>query len=389
MKFYYFLPVAVIFLAHCSPKKEADGPPPPMPVQVAHPVLKTVAISETYTGRFSAIEEVNLQARVSGYLESVHFVEGQKINKGDLMFRIDPRVFDAGLSRAEAVQKQATARLGLAESGLARADSLVKKNAVSREEFDTRESEVAQAQADLLAAEAGLRTARLDLEFADVHAPITGIAGRFNITVGNYISGGNANATILTTIVPHHPIYCNFEVDERRVLQFNRLLLDSPEGGRGGGQSKVEIAVSDRDKFEFEGQIDFSENQLDRQTATLQIRAKVNNENEFLTPGLFARVRVPIGEPAERLLVQDAALGFDQSKRFAWILKPDNSVERRFVETGALEEGLRVITEGIGKDDLIAISGIQLLRPGAPLQPTTVPMIATEGDGETKEAPAK
>lgn len=370
------LTLPLLALCQCGSDKKADGPPPAMPVSVAHPVLKTIALTETYTGRFTPIEEVDLQARVSGYLESAHFTEGQKIEKGDLMFRIDPRIFDAALSRAEAGQKQAVARLGLAESNFATSQKLVKQSAVSREEFNTRESELAGANADLLAAEATLRTAKLDREFADVHAPITGIAGRFNVTVGNFVSGGTANATQLTTIVPHDPIYCNFEVDERRVLEFTRMFFEGKAGGREGQQMKVEIAVSDRDEFEFQGVVDYAENQLDRQTATLQIRAKVENNNEFLTPGLFARVRVPIGDPTERLLVKDAALGFDQDKRFAWIMKPDNTVEKRFVETGTLDGDMRIITGGIEKQELIAISGIQMLRPGMPFAPTTVPMVA-------------
>jgi len=373
----YLLTLPLLLLCQCKPgdKQTAGGPPPAMPVQVAHPITRTVALTETYTGRFTPIEEVDLQARVSGYLESVHFTEGQKIEKGDLMFSIDPRLFDAALSRAEAIQKQTVARLDLAKSSLSRSEKLVSQNAVSKEEFDIKESELAQAEADLLAAEAGLRTARLDREFADVHAPITGIAGRFNVTVGNFVTGGMAGATRLTTIVPHDPIYCNFEVDERRVLEFTRMFFEGKSGGREGEQLKVDIAVSDKDEFEFHGVVDYTENQLDRQTATLRIRAKVENENEFLTPGLFARVRVPIGEPAERLLVNDAALGFDQDKRFAWVLKEDNTVEKRYVETGTLEGDLRIITGGVEKDELIAISGIQLLRPQFPLAPTTVLMI--------------
>lgn len=370
----HLIPFALLALTQCSSDKQDAGPPPAMPVQVAHPVSKTVALTETYTGRFTPVEEVDLQARVSGYLESVHFTEGQKVEKGDLMFRIDPRVFDAALSRAEAMQKQATARLGLAESNFATSEKLVKQSAVSREEFNTRESELVQAQADLLAAEANLRSARLDREFADIHAPISGIAGRFNVTVGNFISGGSAGATLLTTIVPHNPIYCTFEMDERRVLQFTRLFFEGQSGGRDGKQSEVEIAVSDRDEFGFRGVINFAENQLDPNTATLQIRAKVDNKDEFLTPGLFARVRVPVGEPTERLLVRDAALGFDQDKRFAWVLKKDNTVERRYVETGSLEGAMRIVTGGVERDELIAISGIQLLRPEIPLEPTTVPM---------------
>ena len=379
----YLIPFAFLALTQCkSDKQAADGAPPPMPVQFANPVSKTVALTETYTGRFTPVEEVDLQARVSGYLESVHFTEGQKVEKGALMFRIDPRVFDAALSRAEAMQKQAVARLGLAESNFSTSDKLVKQGAVSREEFNTRESELTQAKADLLAAEANLRSARLDREFADIHAPISGVAGRFNVTAGNFISGGNAAATLLTTIVPHNPIHCTFEVDERRVLQFTRLFFEGKAGGREGKQSEVEIAVSDRDEFEYKGVINFAENQLDRNTATLQIRAKVENANEFLTPGLFARVRVPVGEPTERLLVRDAALGFDQDKRFAWVLKKDNTVERRYVEAGPLDGDMRIITGGINADEQIAVSGIQLLRPQVPLAPTTVPMVAAEATQE-------
>ncbi|MES2981649.1 MAG: efflux RND transporter periplasmic adaptor subunit [Verrucomicrobiota bacterium] len=370
----FILLLTTLLLTQCKPKEEAAGAPPAMPVEVAIPETKTIALKETYTGRFSPVEEVKLQARVSGYLESVHFKEGQKINKGDLMFRIDPRVFDASQTRAEAVQKQALAKLDLAKSTLKRAENLVSQNAISKEEFDTRKSELAQAEADLLVAEADLRSAKLEREFADVQAPISGIAGSFNVTVGNFINGGTSGATPLTSIVPHHPIYCHFEVDERRVLQMTRMFIEGKSNGREGSNTPVEIALSDRDDFDFKGVINFTENQLDPNTATLQIRALVENENEFLTPGLFARVRVPIGVPEERLLVRDAALGFDQDKRFAWVLLPNNMLERRFVEIGTLDGNMRVITGGLSKDEKIAVSGLQLLRPNMPIQPIDVPM---------------
>ena len=267
------------------------------------------------------------------------------------------------------MQKQAQAKLDLAKSTLIRAEKLVGQNAISKEEFDTRKSELAQAEADLLVAEADLKTANLEREFADIHAPISGIAGSFNVTVGNFINGGSAGATPLTTIVPHHPIYCHFEVDERRVLQMTRMFIDGKSEGRENLNTPVDIALSDRDDFEFKGVIQFTENQLDPNTATLQIRALVNNENELLTPGLFARVRVPIGQPEERLLVPDAALGFDQDKRFAWVLLPDNTLERRFVEIGTLDGDQRVITGGLKPDEKIAVSGLQLLRPNMPIQP--------------------
>jgi len=373
MKPFIFILTALL-LTQCKSKQDAAGAPPAMPVEVASPEIKTIAMKETYTGRFTPVEEVELQARVSGYLESVHFKEGQKINKGDLMFRIDPRVFDAAQSRAEAVQKQAIAKLDLAKSTLKRAESLVSQNAISKEEFDTRKSELDQAEADLLVAEADLRSAKLEREFADIHAPISGIAGSFNVTVGNFINGGSSGATPLTTIVPYHPIYCHFEVDERRVLEMTRMILNGDSNGREGNQTQVEIALSDRDDFEFKGIINFTENQLDRSTATLRMRALVENENQLLTPGLFARVRVPIGYPEERLLVRDAALGFDQDKRFAWVLLPNNTLERRFVETGALEGNMRIIKSGLKPDEKIAVSAIQLLRPDMPIEPIDAPM---------------
>ncbi|MFC7336942.1 efflux RND transporter periplasmic adaptor subunit [Haloferula chungangensis] len=380
MKRSIFLLALPFLLAQCNPKEEVVKQQP-MPVHVAHPVARTVELTDIYTGRFSPVEEVDLRPRVSGYIDSVHFKEGQKVHKGDLMVRIDPRPFDAAVANADARLKQVEARHVLAENNLARAMNLVNKNAIAREEFDIRESEVKQAAADVLAAKAALTTAKLDREFADIHAPISGIAGKTIITPGNFVSGGNAGADILTTIVPHHPIYCYFEVDERRVLEFTRLYFKGEADGREGEPAKVEIAVSDSDEFEFQGTINFSENQLDPNTATLQIRALVDNENEFLTPGLFARVRGKVGEPIERMLVRDSALGFDQSKRFAWVLKDDNTVERRYVEVGSLQEGgLRVITDGLTTDEKIAVSGIQLLRPGAPLAPSEVEMVPNSTD---------
>jgi len=369
------LSIALIALTQCkSDNQAAGGPPPAMPVQVATPVMKLVELTETYTGRFTPVEEVALQARVSGYLESVHFTEGQKVEKGDLMFRIDPRVFDAAVSRAEAMRKQAVARRGLAESNYATADKLVKQSAVSQEEFNTRMSELAQAEADVLFAEANLRSARLDREFAEIQAPISGIAGSFNVTAGNFISGGGPGATLLTTIVPHHPMHCDFEIDERRALELKQLFSEE--------KPEVVIAVSNSDGFSFKGRIDFTENQLDSGTATLRMRALVDNVDGTLTPGLFARVRVPLGAPAERMLVRDAALGFDQDKRFAWVVKADGATERRYVETGGLEKDMRIVTGGLAADETIAVSGIQLIGPGAVVAPSTVPMIQDGGTSE-------
>ena len=355
------------------------------PVQVANPVEREVALTETYTGRFVAVEEVELRARVSGYIKSVHFEEGQKVKKGDLMFQIDPRPFDAEVKAAEARVKQAEARVQLAESNLKRVQTLVESGGVSKEEADIRASEFEQAKADKLAADADLEMAELDREFADVKAPINGIAGKFEVTPGNFISGGTPSADLLATIVPHDPIHCYFEVDERRVLEFTRRFFEGDAPGREGERPIVEIAVSDNEEFEFSGPIDFSENQLDESTATMQLRALVENDSEFLTPGLFARVRVPMGKPFNAILVRDSALGFDQSKRFAWVLQSDNTVQRKYVEVGSLEGSMRVIEGGLTSGDSIVVSGIQLLRDGMAVAPTQTSMVEDTPEAGPKQ----
>ncbi len=342
----------------------------PMPVPVASPEMRQVKLTKTYTGRFAAVERVDLRSRVSGYIDKIHFQEGQEIKQGDPMFSIDPRLFDTALTNAEAKLTQINAAIRLAEGNLTRAKSLVEKNAISREELEIRQAELDQAKADLAAAEAGVETARLKREFADITAPISGIAGRFRVTPGNFITGGNAAAEVLTTIVPHHPIDCFFEVDERQVLEFTRLYFQNKTSGRDGDKRPtVKIAVSDSDKFEFEGTVDFAENELDTSTATMRLRARVANENKFLTPGLFARVQIPIGTESELMLVDDASLGFDQDKRFAWVLQDDNTVQKTFVKVGPLQGSKRVILSGLDADDKIAVGRIQFLRPGTPIQP--------------------
>jgi multidrug efflux system membrane fusion protein len=353
-----------------------------MPVAVAHPVRETVALTDVFTGRFEAVERVELRARVSGYLESVEFQEGQAVEKGAKMFRIDPRSFEREFDRARAAVKQAEAELDLADSTLKRSKEAEK--AISEQQLAISVSEFAQAEANVLAAEAEAGVASLNRDFADIDAPIAGIASRYMVTPGNFITGGNASATLLTTIVPHDPIYCSFEVDERRVLRFTRMFFEGKAPGRDGERETVEIAVTDSDEFEFEGTINFSENELDEKTATMRIRAKVENPDSFLTPGLFGRVRVPSGPPEEVTLVRDSALGFDQAQRFAWVLGEGDVVERRFVEVGRLHEMMRIVTSGLGPEDRIAVSGIQLLRQGIPVAPTEVPMAleaAEAGEG--------
>ncbi len=380
--------VTVIGLAACGGDRQSSNQsgPQALPIQVAQPEVREVKLTQVYTGRFVPVEEVELRGRVSGYVESVHFEEGQKVTEGDLMFQIDPRPFDAALDAATAEVQQAQARLELARSNQKRAEKLLNSNAISGEEADIRRSETLQAQADLAAAQAAERKAELQREYADVRAPISGIASEYFVTPGNFITGGTPGSTMLTTIVPHDPIHAEFEVDERQVLAFTRQFFEGKRGGREGKRPQVEVAVSDRDEFEFQGIIDFADNQLDRSTATNRLRALVKNENEFLTPGLFARVRISIGDPFQATLVPDAALGFDQDKRFAWVVGPENKVSRRFVEVGELQGAQRIIESGLAPDDIIAISNIQLLREGTAVDPQTTGQ-TTRPDLTTPESP--
>lgn len=368
---------SLVVLTGCGRKSEqGQGPPPAFPVQSAAAIQQRIEPKAIYTGRFVAVEEVELRARVSGYLESVHFTEGQKIKEGDLMFQIDPRPFDALVEAADARVKQAEARATLAKVNADRVARLVKDGAVSKEEADTRKSEFAIAEADVLAAKAELKSAKLDREFADVRAPISGIANDFEVTPGNYITGGSL-ATVLTTIVPHSPIHCVFELDERRILEFTRMYFEGKTKGRSGERPTVEVSVADSDEFEFSGIMDFTENQLDPNTATSQARVLIENKNEFLTPGLFAKVRAPLGAPYDAILVRDSALGFDLSKRFAWVVKKGENgpvTERRYLEVGALEREFRIVESGLEPGEEIVVSGIQLLRDGMPIAPTVVPM---------------
>ncbi|MEM9236288.1 MAG: efflux RND transporter periplasmic adaptor subunit [Verrucomicrobiota bacterium] len=364
-----------LILASCGDDPSTqDSGNQAMPVQVASPVREEVALTRVFTGRFVPVEQVEIRARVSGYLQSVHFTEGAEITKGDLMFLIDPDLFDAEVLRSQAILEQAEATEVLAKGKLERVRDLVSRNAVSREEQETRASEYARAKADVQAAKAQLKVAELNRSYTKITAPISGITSSVEITAGNYISGGNPSAEVLTTIIPHSPIYCEFEVDEQQVLEFTRLYFEGKTDGRGGEQPEVGIALADSDEFDFKGRLSFGDNRLDESTATMRLRVTLANENQFLTPGLFARVRVPIGEPAELMLVRDAALGFDQSKRFAWVVKDDGSLERRYVETGQLHGEMRVVEGGLVEDERIAISGIQLLRPGATVEPIPAEM---------------
>ncbi|MEM8867962.1 MAG: efflux RND transporter periplasmic adaptor subunit [Verrucomicrobiota bacterium] len=360
------LPI-ITFLSACGEKDIAQQAPAALPVQIANPLLKPVVEYADFTGRLEAVEMVDVKPRVSGYIESIHFAEGQKVKKGDLLFVIDPRPFQAQVNRLKAQVTQAEAALNLANSNLKRSEKLIESSAISQEEADIRKSEALQAEADLAAAEAELKAVALDLEFTQVTAPIDGIADRHFVTAGNLVTG---DQTSLTTLVPHDPIYAYYEVDERTFLRGVRNYFDGEAPGRGSNtRIPAYLGLDDEEGFPHEGVIDFASNQLDPNTATITIRALFENDNEFLTPGLFARIRVPATKEKESILIPDTAIGSDQSVKYVWVVTPENTPERRSLELGPIHEGYRIVRSGLTTKDRIVVKGIQFIRPGTPLDP--------------------
>jgi RND family efflux transporter MFP subunit len=333
---------------------------------VANPLTQEVTEWAEYTGRLEAVETVEVRPRVDGYINSINFTEGQKVKAGDLLAVIDPRPFQAQVNRLEAQVTQAEAALQLADANLKRAIRLIENKAISQEEADIRKSESLQASADVAAAEAELAAAQLDLDFTRVIAPIDGIADRHIVSAGNLVN----NSTVLTTIVPHSPIYAYFEVDERSFLRdIRRHQGDAKAGNKTNLNALAEMGLDDEPGFPHMGLIDFTSNRLNPNTATITLRALFENADEFLTPGLFARVRIPLGDAKQSVLIPDAAISSDQSLKYVWVLGKDNMPERRTIELGPKFQGLRIVRSGLSADEQIVINGIQYVRAGAPVTP--------------------
>ncbi|WOO40244.1 efflux RND transporter periplasmic adaptor subunit [Rubellicoccus peritrichatus] len=359
----------ILLLNACS-KEEQQAAPQALPVVVATPIEERIIEYSEFTGRLEAVEMVEVRPRVNGYIQSIHFEEGEKVNQGDLLYVIDPAPFEAQVNRRQAQLEQEQAALSLAKANLDRAERLVDADAISKEEADIRRSEALQAAADVKAAEAELQIAKLDLGYTRVTAPINGIADRHQVTIGNLVSGEQANATLLTTIVPHDPIYAYYEVDERSFLRGVRQFLEGETPGRGSDVSiPAYLGLDDETGFPHEGEIDFASNQIDPDTATMTVRAIFENDDEFLTPGLFARIRVPASKEKDQLLIPEAAIGTDQTHLFVWVVRDDNTVEQRRIEIGPKHHNLRVVRNGLEPDDRIATAGIQFLQPGMLVDP--------------------
>ncbi|MGA7394620.1 MAG: efflux RND transporter periplasmic adaptor subunit [Terrimicrobiaceae bacterium] len=358
--------VALALFSGCKPPQQVAPPPPEE--SMVQPVSKEVTEWDDFTGRLEPIKSVEVRPRVSGYLDSIHFKDGQVVKAGDLLFVIDPRPYEAEAERARAELKRAEAQRNLTLQNLQRAEKLMQGSTIAQEQFDTRRNEYDIAAANVLEAQAAAKAAELNLEFTQVKAPIDGRISRRYADEGNFVTGGSAQSTLLTTIVPFNPLYATFDADERLVLKYTRLDLSGQRRSSRETPNPVRIALADEKDFSHEGKMDFVDNRLDPQTGTLRGRAIVDNSDGLLTPGLFVRVQLKGRGPYPALLIPDEAIGTDQSKDFVMVVDKDGLAQRRFITPGRLHDGLRAVDEGLTAEDRVIVGGLMRVRPGMPVK---------------------
>lgn len=372
---------AFVLLSACG--KAPPPPPPPPGVLVAHPLSKPVADWDDYSGRFEAVDAVDVKPRVSGAIESVHFTDGAKVAKGQLLFVIDPRPYAAQLAKAKADLARAKAGLANADAELRRAQSLAATQLVSQAMLDLKSAAQLQATAEVAAAEAAVETQTLNLSFTRISAPIAGRVSWRRLAPGNIVT---ADTTLLTTLQSQDPIRFVFNAPEAALLKYRR------EAG-GAQSSPVEIRLPDEKEYRFKGRMDFLDNEVDRGSGTVRARAVVPNADGFLSPGLFGQLRLYATAPAPALLVPDQAVVTDQTRQVVYVVDAEGTIGQKVVKPGRLVDGLRVIREGLTQQDKIVISGVQRARPGRKVtvtegEVTAYPTGVSRGENGALEKPA-
>ena len=358
----------IFSLASCGD----SGPqaPPAPPVTVAKPLKRDIVDMDEYVGRFVAVDMVEVRARVSGYLEQVHFKDGQIVQAGDLLFTIDRRPFQNALDQAKGTLAQARANLAFAESDLARAQKLVVEKTISEQVFEQRTQAKRTAEASVAANEAAVRQAELDLQFTELRAPVTGRIGDRRVAPGNLVTGGTSgNTTLLATIVSIDPIRFEFTGDEGAFIRYERLAKSGKDPGARYTATPVALRLLDEQDFKHLGTIDFVDNVIDQSSGTIRGRAVVSNPDGFLTPGMFARVRVPGSPRYEALFVPDSAIGSEQIRKFVYVVDGDNAVRQKYLTLGTLQGNLRVVKSGLDADDRVIVNGLMRVRPGIKVTP--------------------
>jgi RND family efflux transporter MFP subunit len=366
------LPLSLLagLLAACGQQAAPPTPPPPA-VTVAKPLQQEVIDYDEYVGRFLAVNSVEVRARVSGYLDKVHFQDGQMVKEGEPLFSIDPRPFQNTLAQARSNLAQTRANMAFAEADLARGQQLVRDKTITEQAFDQRTQAFKSTQASVAANEAAVKQAELDLTFTELKAPIGGRIGDRRVSPGNLVTGGNAGGTtLLATIVSTDPIRFEFTIDEASYLRYQRILSHTKESASRGKGIGIKLKLIDEKGFDHAGKIDFVDNVIDRSSGTIRSRALVDNPNGLFTPGMFARIQVPGSERYQGLLVPDVAIGSEQARKFVFIVGPDGTVGQKYLTLGQLIDGkLRVVKEGLSPDDRVIVNGMARARAGQKVTP--------------------
>lgn len=364
----FALAATAALISGCGRQAAAQGGPPPAPqVTVAQVISRPITEFDEFTAHFEAVQRVELRPRVSGYISSINFTQGREVRKGEVLVVIDPRPYQAELKRAQAELAQARSQLELSQSERTRAIKLLAARAISREEYDTRMTNALAAGANVDAAAAAVDTATLNLEFTRVTAPISGIVGRAEVTAGNLVTSGQ---TLLTTLVSIDPIYVSFDGDEQAYLQYMRL----GRSATADNHQSVFVGLAGESGYPHQGEMVFVNNEIDPTTGTIRARGLFANRDREFVPGMFARVKLPGGSPHPAILINDSAIGTDQSTKYVLIVGADHRAQYRAVELGPLVDGLRVVREGLVPGDVIVVDGLQHVKPGSSVSVQRVAM---------------
>jgi RND family efflux transporter MFP subunit len=368
---HFALPVLLaLALAACSEAPQQRGAPPPATVTVAKPVKRTVVDQDEYVGRFVPVDSVEVRARVSGYLDAVHFTDGQIVKKDDLLFTIDKRPFQNTLDQARANLEQAKSNVAFTESDFTRAQQLIRDKTITDQLFEQRRQAYRNAQAAVAANEAAVRQAELDVQFTDLRAPVAGRIGDRRVTPGNLVTGGTGGSTtLLATIVSTDPIRFEFTFDEAALLRYERLVKGNLAITSSENSTQVRLKLLDEDDFAHIGRMDFVDNVIDRATGTIRGRAHFANSDGVFLPGMFARAQLPGSAPYEALLVPDAAISSEQARKFVLVVNNENTAVQKYVTPGQIVDGMRVIKDGLAADDRVVVKGLMQARPGAKVNP--------------------
>lgn len=346
-------------------RRQAAPAPPPVKVTVAHPQQMTVTNWDQYPGHIEAVEAVDVRARVTGYLESIPFVDGAEVKAGDLLFGIEPTLYKVELDRATAMTRQAETHLELASNDLARAETLRGTKAISDEELDSRAKAAREAEDALRASQAAEKMATVNLNYTRIAAPVNGRISRRLITIGNLVQANGM--AVLATIISMAPIYSYFDVQEEAFLEYRRCFQNG-QGEKSSFSMPCELRLGNEQGFPHRGRVDYSDNQVNARTGTIRLRAVFANEDRALMPGMFATVRVPAGPPVEALMVPDTAVMADQNYKFVFVVSPQGTADMRPIKVGRSHGPWQAVLEGLTLQDRVVVNGLVLVRKGSKLE---------------------